>query len=128
MNKKGFTLIELMAVIVILSVIALITTPIVINTISSVRNELSKEQKQIIENAARMWGVKNLSVDESGNPIYDSDAINSITIDELQTAGFLEKKDIKNISEEELESAGVCISYDKQFIYKFTENINECSS
>ena len=128
MNKKGFTLIELMAVIVILSVIALITTPIVINVISNVRNELSNEQKQIIENAARMWGVKNLSVDDNNNPIKNSEVINSITINNLKKDGFLEKKDIKNINEDEMDNAGVCISYDNQFIYEFTKNINECSS
>ena len=33
MNKKGFTLVELLAVIVILAIIALIATPIVINII-----------------------------------------------------------------------------------------------
>lgn len=34
MNKKGFTLVELLAVIVILAIIALIATPIVINIIN----------------------------------------------------------------------------------------------
>lgn len=34
MNKKGFTLVELLAVIVILAIIALIATPIVINVIN----------------------------------------------------------------------------------------------
>jgi len=33
MKKKGFTLVELLATIVILSVIALIATPIVLNVI-----------------------------------------------------------------------------------------------
>ena len=35
MNKKGFTLLELLAVIVVLSIIALIITPIVTGVISS---------------------------------------------------------------------------------------------
>ena len=127
MNKKGFTLIELMAVIVILSVIALITTPIVINVISNVRNELSNEQKQIIENAARMWGIKNLSADDNNQPIKNSEVINSIAINNLKNDGFLEKKDIKN--EDEMEHAGVCISYDgNQFIYKFINDIDNCDS
>lgn len=34
MNKKGFTLVELLAVIVILAIISLIATPIVINVIN----------------------------------------------------------------------------------------------
>lgn len=36
MNKKGFTLVELLAVIVILAIIAMITVPVVLNTISKV--------------------------------------------------------------------------------------------
>ncbi len=128
MNKRAFTLIELLAVIVILSVIAVITTPIVFNTLSNVKEELSKEQKKTIIDSARMWGVKYLLVDDDNNPIYNSTVKKSITIVELKTAGFLEKKDIKNISEEELENAGVCITYNNQFIYTFTENVANCSS
>ena len=36
-NKKGFTLVELLAVIVILAIIALIATPIILNVIDSAR-------------------------------------------------------------------------------------------
>ena len=130
MNKKGFTLIELMCVIVILFVIAVITTPIIIDVISNVRNELSEQQKQIIINAARTWGVKNLSVDDNNNPIYDSNVKNSITIDELRNAGFLDKKELKSLklNEEELDTAGVCISYDNKYVYVFTKNVEECGS
>jgi len=33
-NMKGFTLVELLAVIVILAVVALVTTPLILNTIN----------------------------------------------------------------------------------------------
>ena len=39
MNKKGFTLVELLAVIVILAIIALIATPIVINVVNDARDK-----------------------------------------------------------------------------------------
>lgn len=39
MNKKGFTLVELLAVIVILAIIALIATPIVINVINQAQED-----------------------------------------------------------------------------------------
>ena len=33
-NKKGFSLVELLAVIVILAIVALVTTPIILNVIN----------------------------------------------------------------------------------------------
>lgn len=43
MNKKGFTLVELLAVIVLLAIIALIATPIVLNTI-----EKAKKSSEVV--------------------------------------------------------------------------------
>lgn len=42
MNKKGFTLVELLAVIVILAIIALIATPIILNVIDDARVNSAK--------------------------------------------------------------------------------------
>ena len=43
MEKKRFTLIELLAVIVILAIIALIATPIILNIIEDSRREAAKD-------------------------------------------------------------------------------------
>lgn len=128
MNKSGFSLIELMVVIVILSIIAVITTPIILDVISNTSKELSREQEQIIENSARMWGVKNLSLIQEGDKYVPS--LKKVTINELKSAGFLENKNLKNLnlSSSELNTAGVCISYDNQYLYTFTKNVNNCSS
>ena len=54
MNKKGFTLVELLAVIVILGVIATITSPILIGLIGDSRESAFKSSltgvKKAIEN------------------------------------------------------------------------------
>ena len=44
MNKKGFTLVELLAVIVILAIVALVTTPIILNTINDARENGAKDK------------------------------------------------------------------------------------
>ena len=41
-NKKGFTLVELLAVIVILAIIALIATPIILNVIDDAKTNAAK--------------------------------------------------------------------------------------
>lgn len=42
-NKNGFTLVELLAVIVIIAIIALITTPIILNVVQSSRENAFKD-------------------------------------------------------------------------------------
>ncbi len=51
--KKGFTLVELLAVIIILSVIALIATPIVINVIDDSRKSAAYSSSAMVLSAAQ---------------------------------------------------------------------------
>ena len=51
MNKKAFTLIELLAVIVILAIIALIATPIILGIINSTREEARKRSAEAVSHA-----------------------------------------------------------------------------
>lgn len=60
MNKKGFTLVELLTVIILLSLIALVTTPVIIGVLNSSKENLRDQQIQIVEKAAERWGVDNL--------------------------------------------------------------------
>ncbi len=48
MNKKGFTLLELLAVIIILAIIALVTTPTILNVINNARRDAAKD---------KAWGI-----------------------------------------------------------------------
>jgi len=57
-NKKGFTLVELLAVIIIIGVIASITIISVNKTINNSKNSLSKVQKKNIEEAAEAYYIK----------------------------------------------------------------------
>ena len=122
--KKGFTLIELLAVVVILSIIAVITTPVVIHLISGSRDNLREEQKLAIENAARAWGLKNLSEDD-GKVIYNDSEINFISVEVLQSSGALDSKSLEgfNINSD----SGVCVRYgSNQLIYSYADSDSEC--
>lgn len=59
MKKKAFTLVELLAVLVVLGVILGITIPIVTKSISSSKNSLYKDQEQIILRASINWAETN---------------------------------------------------------------------
>ena len=54
--KKGFTLVELLATITILGIIALLLVPTVTGVISNFRNDSSEKQKKSIVAAAKLWG------------------------------------------------------------------------
>ena len=54
-NIKGFTLTELIAVIVVISLIALIAVPSVIGTVNNSKDNISKAQESEIIRAAKDW-------------------------------------------------------------------------
>lgn len=114
--KKGFTLIELIAVIFILALILLIVVPIVNDNITKSKINLSEEQIRQIEMAARQWGTDKLSI-KDGAP-----SEHSVTIRTLQKDGYLDDKgiiDAKTKKEVPL-TTKVCITYESnQFIYEF---------
>ena len=53
--KKGFTLVELLATITILGIIALLLIPTVTGVISSFKSDASEDQKKTIISAAKLW-------------------------------------------------------------------------
>ncbi len=91
MNKRGFTLVELLAVIVLLGLIALIAAPAITGIIKQSKESLSDSQKQSIEMSAKNWATENMSKLPS-----DGECI-IVTLSTLKSEGFadLEIKDPK---------------------------------
>ena len=69
-EKKGFTLVELLAVIVVLGILALITTPLVLNTIDVAREKsalaTANNYLSSLENEFVKKQILNLSTIEKG--------------------------------------------------------------
>ena len=53
--KKGFTLIELIGVIIILALLCMLAIPPILNSINSTKNELSEVAKELIMNANELY-------------------------------------------------------------------------
>lgn len=87
LNKKGFTLVELLAVIVILSIIAIIAYPIIGNTINNSKKKLQKEQYNRIKSAAKNWTTTNSIDDLNGE---------CVSVNKLKSEGFLEDGKIED--------------------------------
>ena len=55
MNKKGFTLTEILGVVVILGLLMLVITPAVLNRVSSHEEEVSGVQKEMLKEAVGLY-------------------------------------------------------------------------
>jgi len=104
--KKGFTLVELIAVLVVLSLISLITIPIVNNNLKKYRNNLYNDAIENIEQAAKNWGADNIgklpnsSTNENIMVYPDIDteedfSVLQIRVRDLQEEGYIDSE-IKN--------------------------------
>lgn len=113
-NKKGFTLIEIIGTLVILTLIALLIVPNVIGLINSSRDEISKEQMRVIERSAQSWLTSNLSWIDDQRDIC-------VSIEELINDGFIETAEVKDPSTKEPLNGFVVIKYDNNK-YNYTYN------
>ena len=106
--KRGFTLIELMAVVIILAVIGLIAVPTVNKLIKDNKSKLYQAQISSIDDAAKVWSDKHVNL----LPEQNEEAI-SIPLILLKQEGLL-PLDFKNpITDEKF--------YDNMYIDIFFE-------
>jgi len=126
MKKRGFTLIELMGVLIILGVLSLIIIPIVSNVLKEQKQKQYDQQIANIELMAKNFGSDNLVI----LPSEDGESMD-ITLGQLKSMGYVEKNIINPITEEEISNcARVTITKSGQnynYAYdKDTENDTSC--
>ena len=90
MKNKGYTLVELLAVFVILGIIIMISVPAITGVINSSKDKSYDQQVKILENAARTYMSENSTL------LPDSGSSYNVTIDNLKENGLISDKDIKN--------------------------------
>ena len=83
MKNKGFTLAELIGVIVVLALISLVTIPAVSNTLKANRIKLCKTQISNIIAAAKSYGADNL---------FSLDTISGVSLETLIKYGYIDDK------------------------------------
>mgnify|MGYP003304901226 CR=1 FL=1 len=90
MRKKGFTLVELIGVILILGIILILATPVIKKINSNSRQELYDIQIVNIIDALKLWSVDNSRV----LPQNEGETI-TITLGQLKMGGYIDE-DLKN--------------------------------
>lgn len=114
--KKGFTLVELLAVITILGIIALFVSTSVVGTLNKTKSSLSNTQITTIEKAAEKWSIVNADK----LPLDSSEY--SVDINTLANDGYLDSSDLKNPKNNSKICGDVKINYvseKKQYKYTF---------
>ncbi len=89
MNNKGFTLLELLAVVVILAAIAIITTPIIYDLINSSREKAFVDTGYGLVSAARTYQTKAAGNNESLELQIDYKNSDKTVINKLDIRGKL---------------------------------------
>lgn len=121
MNRKGFTLIELIAVITILGIIAIITVPIMYNSIKNAKEKMYEEQKLRIVDVAKKYALENESVIRTD---LEENYTQVITLTELKNNNYLEQKDIINPIDEEVMDGCILVKYtvsNDKFNYSYSD-------
>lgn len=118
MKKRGFTLVELLAVLSILAILTVMIVPIITDTLNKSADKAYDDQINSLISAAKKWGASNtnlLSVNEEV----------SLSFITLFDEGYIKQKKVINpITEEELEGC-IKISYDQeysQYKYEYTDD------
>lgn len=83
--KKGFTLAELLGVIIVLAIITLIAVPAITDSLDKYKKNLCETQVSYMISAARNWGAEHLlELPDEGEPPL------TITVSELIKQGFMD--------------------------------------
>ena len=121
--KKAFTLVELLAVIIILGIIATITFPIVTSSIRNSKNKAYDIQVRELEESARKWAVANSDSLSETTPT-------TVTISNLISSGYITKTENGNIvnpKDDSVMNGCVIITYSSsynQYLYEYSETCN----
>lgn len=86
--KKGFTLVELLAVIILLGIISMIAVPLINDQIQLSREKAYEQNVVSIEEAARRYGTTNM--------LGYSTEEQKLSLTTLISAGLLDEKNLVN--------------------------------
>ena len=99
MNKKGFTLVEVLAVILILGLLVTIVYPIVVETINSSKEKAYNSEIEIIKKAAKVYALDKESegANSSVLPNLRDDAQPKyVLISVLISEGYIADEELQN--------------------------------
>lgn len=110
LNNKGFTLVELLAVLVILIAITSIAIPSISAALERNKARQDADRIKVLENAAQLYVSDNRQ--RINNSLSEEKKFCKIKLETLKQNGYLDEEAIKDSNEKE---------FDKVILYDFTE-------
>jgi len=122
MKNKGFTLVELLAVVVILMALVALITPKIFSQLKTAGDVTEKEQINSLINISKIY------MNQHPNLLPEEDGINTITLTELKQSGLIKSEEILNPNtQEELTGCIVVTSKNNKYEYKYSEDNMTCN-
>lgn len=123
MNKdSGFTLVELLAVVMVIGLVALVSVPVVRNITKDAKQKGKERQIGIVLESAKNWAIQNTDL------LPENNGSILVKTDTLKKEGLLENKKIINpVNNKEINGCAK-ISYNEDFNQYEYEYNEECKS
>ena len=90
-GEKGFTLVELLAVIVILGIIVAIAIPAIGNVIEKAGSDADDAEESLIIDAARLYEMQHDGTPGPGGSDTGTGNL-PVTVEQLKNAGYIEER------------------------------------
>lgn len=122
--KKGFTLVEVLAVVVILGLLVAIISPTVKNLLGDSEDALHNEQVDMVINATKKYMI------EHSEFLPDIGGVNSITISKLIDEGVIDNDKVLDPKTKEQMNGCVVVSYNRdfnQYEYNYSDDNIKCN-
>ncbi len=122
LNKKGFTLIELMVVIAILVIIMVIALPNITSSIERSKQKQIDNKRQLIVSAGELYFDRHKTANKE----------NGVTLGKLIADGYLTREEIENVCDYSLGAGDCCVKFDNNSesktykSYIFDDNTQWC--
>lgn len=125
-RKGGFTLTELLAVIVVLAIIIMLASTSVISVVNKARTKTSLEMRETLKDAALIYTLENIYLEKCSvsfsQEVYEhndisnmrdnTSCIKSVSVATLKNAGLFE------------DNRGYCSNEDEVFVYRYYNGTN----
>lgn len=126
MNKKGFTLVELLAVLIVLAILATIATTTIIKQVKESKKTLNEAQKSIVKASAIEYATKKGLFKQEGNTY-------NICLKDLEKEALIDKNIVNSLKKNKnyylkltVECDNIC-SFKAQDIIEYKDNEINCN-